>query len=368
MSTSVDRVVLLTPTLAGADGVSCLARQWAGALAQLQPPVGVSVWTLTEDGIPEGTCPSGVTVRPFGGSRVRYAAHALSAARHSWRGTVVVVLHLHLLPVAWPLVRRGARLVPVLVGIEAWRPLDLLRRTMIGRAPSLVAISAHTVRGWAKANPSLAERPVTICHPALPPAVVPGDLPVPAMPPFALIVGRMARDERYKGHDLLIDVWPQVRARAPEARLVVAGGGDDLPRLRDRVSAAGLDGSIGFTGIVPPAALAALYEHCAFFVLPSRHEGFGFVLLEAMAHGRACIGGVGAASEIIEHGRTGVVIDPDRSADLVDALVSLFTDEPRRRQFGEAGRARAREAFAFDRFARDVSAIMMPAPVPDNPC
>lgn len=358
MTRTPARIALLTPTLAGADGVSCLARQYAAALGAIGAPGGVDVWTLTEDVVPPAAVPAGVRVHATGGSRVRFVMRALAASGHDWRGALVVVLHLNLLPVAWPLVARGARLLPVLVGIEAWRPLNAVRRRLLARAPCAIAISGHTAREFVHANPACAGLDVTICHPATPPILPAGTLPVAVSPPFALIAGRMASDERYKGHDLLIDVWPRVREAVSDARLVVAGGGDDLARLRARVDDAGLSGAITFTGRVSDAELGALYDACACLVLPSRHEGFGFVLLEAMQRGRACIGGVGAASEIIEDGRTGFVVDPARPETIVSALVTLLGDEATRQAMGEAGRRRAAASFAPARFGADLARVV----------
>ena len=61
--------------------------------------------------------------------------------------------------------------------------------------------------------------------------------------------------------------------------------------------------------------------------MPSRDEGFGLVFLEAMRAGKACIGGTGAAAEIIEHGVTGFVVDPARHGD-VEVAVQLLYDDP----------------------------------------
>ncbi len=361
MNSPPRRAVLLTPTVTGADGISCLARQVAGALVEMTPDGQVEVWTLSEPDVRAGVLGPRIAVHASGGRRVQYVARALAASRHDWDGAIVVVLHVHLLPVAWPLVARGACLVPVLVGIESWRALGPLRRRMLARVPRAVAISAHTAREFVRANPDLAALPVDVCHPAVPPLISPGRSPVDPDPPFALIVGRMSQNERYKGHDLLIDIWPEVRARARNARLVVAGGGDDLARLAERASRAGLGGAITFTGPVPDDALAALYRDCAFFVLPSLHEGFGLVLLEAMSRGKACIGGVGAASEIIDHGTTGFIVTPARPQEVTDALVTLFADEPGRARLGAAGLARARTDFAAARFARDLAASIQRA-------
>src|SRR5262249_26087317 len=158
-----------------------------------------------------------------------------------------------------------------------------------------LANSAHTARRFVEANPAFGGRSIGVCHLGAPDEVDDGAGPETAdgpAPGFALIVGRMAAAERYKGHDLLLDVWPKVAAAVPDARMVVVGGGDDRARLEAR--AAALGGGVVFAGSLAPAALARRYRECAFFVMPSRGEGFGIVYLEAMRAGKACIGGAGA--------------------------------------------------------------------------
>src|SRR5438552_3863168 len=173
--------------------------------------------------------------------------------------------------------RRRATLATVLVGIECWRPLRRLERVAFERAGRLLAISQHTVRRFREANPDLAWRDVTVCHLATPALEESIDHEARAAAGgFALIVGRMASSERYKGHDLLIDIWPRLLAEIPDARLVVAGAGDDLPRLEAK--AAPLGAAIRFEGRVTDTGLGALYRDCAFFVMPSSEEGFGLVV------------------------------------------------------------------------------------------
>jgi phosphatidylinositol alpha-1,6-mannosyltransferase len=102
----------------------------------------------------------------------------------------------------------------------------------------------------------------------------------------------MSADERYKGHDQILDAWPVVRSRIPDARLVIVGDGDDAPRLRAKAASLGLAASVLFTGFVTEAQLAALYQKASVFAMPSREEGFGLVYLEAMARGVPCIGSI----------------------------------------------------------------------------
>src|SRR4029453_732733 len=100
-----------------------------------------------------------------------------------------------------------------------------------------------------------------------------------------------------------------VVARFPSARLVIAGDGDDRRRLEQKAAALGLGGRVSFLGYVTEERLHQLYARCAFFVMPSgRLEGFGLAFLEAMRAGKACIGGAGAAEEVIENGVTGRIV------------------------------------------------------------
>jgi glycosyltransferase involved in cell wall biosynthesis len=170
----------------------------------------------------------------------------------------------------------------------------------------------------------------------------------------------MSADERYKGHDELLDMWPSLLARKPDATLVVAGDGTDRPRLESRAASLGISHAVTFAGRVGDRELAALYAQCRFLVMPSRDEGFGLVFLEAMRAGKACIGANGAAEEIIRHGVTGLIVQPETTHDLATAVFTLFDQPAVCGRYGAAGRDRflstftdscfqARFALALDR-------------------
>lgn len=350
------RALVLVPQVGGADGASEVGRQIAGALER---QVGVSlqsldVWSLADDVRP-AALPARAGFRTARSSRMAFASYAVRDTAVN-RDTLVVVLHAHLLPVTLPLIRRGARIVPVLLGIEAWRPLRRLERAALRRAWRILAISQHTIDRFRAANPAVAGLPVEVCHPAS--RAVPSPAPGRVPGRFALIVGRMAASERYKGHDVLLEIWARVRTAVPDARLVVAGGGDDEPRLRARVRALELDGAVEFEGVVNDARLAALYRDAAMFVMPSRDEGFGLVYLEAMRAGTPCIAAPGAAAEFIEHGVSGLILDPaDRDA-LVAAIVRLFTDGPARDALGRAAARRVAAHYGESAFAARLCGVL----------
>ena len=340
------RSILLTPNVAGKDGVSALSREMARAL-----PSPALVLSLHDASISAEQSPVGIEVRGALGSRARFLASALSAARRTSPETVVACSHLHLAPIArlvTMMIGRGARPTIVLCGIEAWVPLRRLERWALSTS-DVTAISQHTIDRFKAANPGLQSIEISVCHPGLP--AKSGAAPAARTPsPTALIVARMSAAERYKGHDALLDIWPQVVKQHPEAVLTVAGDGDDRPRLEARARELGIGGAVRFAGRVSDETLGTLYEECRFFVMPSRDEGFGLVFLEAMRVSKACIGGTGAAAEIIEHGVTGFVVDPANLSELTAAVERFYADPVACTQMGAAGRERFLSAFTDRHF------------------
>jgi phosphatidylinositol alpha-1,6-mannosyltransferase len=391
------RSVLLTPNILGADGVSCLSRQIARTLPSPVMIVSLHDASSRDDRLR----------RSAGGRRLRFVTDAARTALRCRRDTVIVCAHLHLAPLARLMAWEGARVTYVLCGIEAWIGLRHAERRAL-QTGRLVAISRHTADRFVEANPQFERSAVDVCHPGIParagsvaekcehapsrpapPAengsnsqVVPREArllgareelltrapsgtPAPLSDPAALIVGRLAASEGYKGHELLMAIWPRVLERHPGARLRIVGDGDDRARLEALTARAGVQEAVTFAGRIGDAELDALYEQCRFFVMPSRHEGFGLVFLEAMRAGKACIGAVGAAAEIIEDGVTGLIVDPARAEDLAGAVIRLFDEPHTCEAFGRAGAARFRAEFTDSCFAERFAAVLpQPSAIP----
>jgi phosphatidylinositol alpha-1,6-mannosyltransferase len=340
--------------MGGTDGISEMTRQWVRVV---ESHVGrdvhaVEVWSLDDRRRPSGI--GSALFRSARGGRMRFASLALTDGIRSAADTVVVVMHLQLLPVALPLVSRGAQLVAVLMGIEAWTPVRPMQKAAIRRAKKLIAISGYTAERFGIANPWSADTPISICYPGVPP--MPRAQAGPIDGRYALIVGRMDARERYKGHDALIELWPTVRRTVPDARLIVVGDGDDSARLRHK--AADTCDAITFLGRVDEPTLAALYRDAAFFVMPSTDEGFGLVYLEAMRASTPCIAARGAAEEIITDGHDGVIVNAGNGDELVAAMVHLFTDTQARMRMGAAAARRVNAQFDAAAVRRRVCAAL----------
>jgi len=152
-----------------------------------------------------------------------------------------------------------------------------------------------------------------------------------------------------KGQTYLVQAWPSVLKREPRALLLLVGDGPEERLLRSRAAELGLGGSVRFLGFrqdIP--SLLALAEA---LVLPSLNEGFGLVLLEAMAMGKPVVASaVGGIPEVVLDGRTGLLVPPADPEALAVAILRLLEDPRAAQRLGEAGRERARESFSREAF------------------
>lgn len=241
-----------------------------------------------------------------------------------------------------------ARYAVVLHGIDVWRPLPSDQSRALAAADFLFPVSRVTVE---RARPFLpAGCRIEVVHPGIEEPEGAGAVSQEQLQAagagFVLIVSRLPGQERYKGHDELIEAWPSVLAEVPAARLVVAGGGEDRGRLEARVRELGLTDAVVFLGFVDPPTLAELYQRASLFAMPSRDEGFGLVFVEAMAAGKPCLALADTApAEIIVDGETGRLVPAGRPELLAGALAGLLGDPHGARRLGEAGRQRFEREF-----------------------
>ena len=241
------------------------------------------------------------------------------------RPNLVLIWHIGMVRLL-PFFRPGrAKVALMLLGIEAWRRHDPLTRLLLRRVDQFLSISDHTWRGFLSFYPHLAARPHRTVYLGLDePAVV---LPaLPAAPPAALIISRLARGEDYKGHRELINAWPLLQQKLPEAELWIAGDGDLRPELERLAHERGLAAVVRFFGQVSDVQKQDLLARSRCLAMPSRGEGFGLVYLEAMRLGRPClVSTLDAGREVVNPPQAGLAADPADPQALAAALVRLLT-------------------------------------------
>jgi glycosyltransferase involved in cell wall biosynthesis len=172
------------------------------------------------------------------------------------------------------------------------------------------------------------------------------ELGIPADAPLVLCA---AAHQEFKRLDLLVDAVADLPAGAgPAPRLLIVG--QDGPASRDlREQAARRLGGRAVLHALPPARMPEAYRAADVFALPSRKEGFGLVLAEAMASGLPIVTHDDAVRRWILGDDGGVLVDCDRPGALRDALARLLASPDERRRLAQAGRARVQEELSWQR-------------------
>ena len=170
----------------------------------------------------------------------------------------------------------------------------------------------------------------------------------------ALVLGTVARFDRVKGLDVLLQAFARLLQRLPRAQLLIVGDGPEGERLRRLGRSLAVEGRIIFAGFIPEAVrclpLMDLY------VSASRREGLPLALLEAMGCGLAVVATRAPGQvDVVEDGVTGVLVPPGDFEQLAGVAADLLADPARRRVLGEAGRRRVETRFALSRMLAEIA-------------
>jgi len=172
------------------------------------------------------------------------------------------------------------------------------------------------------------------------------------------LVGTVARLHRQKGVLYLLLAAPMILDRFPEARIVVVGEGPLGKRLQRRARVLGLTDRVLFLGARTDAAeVMALFD---VFVLPSLWEGLPFVLVEAAALGKPIVSAaVDGAREVIDDGKTGVLVPPRAPQALAEAVISLLADRDRASRLAERAKAVIPARFPLQRMVEQTQNLYL---------
>jgi phosphatidyl-myo-inositol dimannoside synthase len=377
VATSRLRALIVTPDFPPAQGgIQLLAQRLAVHLTATT----VRVITVAAPGAAAADRESGLSVRRVGWSgkgggpgaaswRGRVSSHRRSLLLAALNAAVVfevrrfrpdVVLNMHVVT-SMGAALAGRRFgVPYIQYIHADEVLDRpwLTRAAIRQASAVIAVSDFSCQ--------LAERfgadPTLVHH-------IPNGVDAPRPPlearaatPTFITVSRIA--DQFKGHDLVLRCLPRIAARVPSVRWVVVGDGPLRASLEKAAGDLGVADRVLFTGSVTDEERDRWLDRSHLFVMPSRlsdrggGEGFGIAYLEAGAHRIPVVGGAVAGSlAAVEHGKTGLLVEPTDEAAVADAIIELLTDQDRAEAMGRAGEQRARE-FSWSSTAAAVEVLI----------
>lgn len=325
----------------------------------------VEVWTPLVEGLASSEVVEGATVRRFAmylpparvGAVLRLpveGVRSLGSLLAAVRRFRPEVLHVQCFSVNGVYAAAAATLarVPLVVTLQGETMMDdhdifehssMLRgalRFALRRAEAVTACSQFVLDdaiarfGLASGSGQVVFNGVDIEEPSVQSFEVPFDR-------FVLALGRMVKK---KGFDLLLDAFPAVIERVPGVGLVLGGAGSYQPALEARVRELGLHDSVHFSGNMGRGRVAAMMQRADAFVMPSRLEPFGIVVLEAWRAGCPVVASsVGGAPEFVRDGTDGLLVDPHDRGALEQALTMVLTDPALRQNLAANGTRRVLE-------------------------
>lgn len=173
-------------------------------------------------------------------------------------------------------------------------------------------------------------------------------------PPTVLSVGNLIPT---KGHALLLRAYARI-AGSIASRLEIIGDGAERARLAQLATQLRISTKVSFHGRQSRTFVAEAMRNCSVFALPSSYEGLGCVYLEAMACAKPTIGCLEQGiDEVIEHGRTGMLISPGSEDELCESLLALLQNRELRRRMGVAARNTIHQRFTVEHQARQLANI-----------
>ena len=228
---------------------------------------------------------------------------------------------------------------------------SLLNRFLFGHVVTeIIANSEETKRTVLQNNPTLFDpRKIHVFYNGI-------DLKEYDSRPFELlytrqgdevIIGNAGRLVYQKGQDMLLDAAAILDAHGVNFKLLIAGDGKLRQELEYQAAKLGIAHRVVFLGFVEN--IKSFMESIDIFVLPSRWEGFGYVLAEAMASRKPIVAfNVSSNPELVEEGVTGTLVPMARENGLAESLLTLAALPATCTEYGNAGRAAVELKFNFD--------------------
>lgn len=239
----------------------------------------------------------------------------------------------------------GYRLVLTSHGSDLMCPSKLDRALLpyiLRRADAVTTVSAALYQQVVSLDPALATKATVIANgvdfeywsqPGHQPTAV-----ASSSDPTLVSVGRM---ERVKGHDVLLRAFAAVLDDVPDARLLLVGDGTQRGALEALAAELGIESHVKFLGSLESEDIRAVFRQADIFVLPSRSEGMGLAMLEAMAAGVPVIASAVGGVPSVLRGDVGLLVPSEDPYALAASIVGMLSSNERRAYLSVQSRRRA---------------------------
>lgn len=243
---------------------------------------------------------------------------------------LVICGHVRLLPLLRPLeLRRRVPTGLIMHGVDTWEPFGGAEvKRQLGRLDWFLSVSEFTKQKFLDWSGVPAAKGIVVPNAVDLSQFTPGPKDPALLARHGLqgkrVLMGMARldaRERYKGFDEVIEAMPALLGMHPDLAYMICGEGSDKARLQEKARALGLADKVIFTGYVSEEEKVAHYRLADVFLLAGWGEGFGIVLIEAMACAVPTIASnLDASQEAVADGRFGIVVNPRDPADLMRGI------------------------------------------------
>jgi phosphatidylinositol alpha-1,6-mannosyltransferase len=276
----------------------------------------------------------------FSDQRLRFCLHTL---RHSLTAKVIILSHINLLPISCLILlfNPTAQIIVLAHGIEVWRPISRWKIAFLKKYCLLWSVSKFTA-GKMQELHGLPAKNIRILPNCLDPFF---DIPCSFTKPAQLLerynlksntlillgISRLTSHEHDKGYDKVLNAMPALLQEYPNVCYLLAGSAEatEMARLKAKIIDRNLQQHVKLIGYINDEELSDHYLLADIFLLISKKEGFGLVLLEAAACGCKIIcGNIDGSSEAILYGKMGVQVNPNNNRQLVHAILASLQKKP----------------------------------------
>lgn len=327
-------LALISDAYGGHGGIAKFNRDFLNAMSSYPKTtqiVALPRYIVQElEKIPENV----VFVEAAANSRVKYALSLMKILLTRRHFDLIICGLINLLPIAFFL-RLFVEVPVVLIihGVDAWEPTGRrMAERLALKVDTVISVSRLTVGRFSAWSGVPAERCFVLPNCVDLSKFVPGPKNPGLVERYGLhgktvimTLGRLVEQGRYKGFDEVLEVLPDLLKERPDLVYLIAGDGPGRQRLEEKARELGVANHVIFTGLIPEEEKADHYRLADAYVMPSRGEGFGIVLLEAMACGVPVVASKSDASrEAVLNGELGLLVNPENPQEIVAGIQSAL--------------------------------------------
>jgi phosphatidylinositol alpha-1,6-mannosyltransferase len=328
-------VLFLSPeTFSQTGGIQKVCRTMAKALNELN--LSLNMYDLSDSGNEDTR--NYINKDQFRGFSGRKLFFVFNAVLTGIKQKTIILAHINLLPIAYMLkVLSPAKNIILLAhGIEVWNVLSWYQKRFLNKHVVIWAVSKFT-KGKLASN-GINEDHIKVLPNCLDPYFVKPSTAVKKLDllirynilpqqPILFTLCRLSSFEHKKGYETIINCMPTLLDMLPNLKYIIAGPCDpeERSRLLDLITKLKLQKHVVIPGFIPEDELTDHFILADVFIMTSKKEGFGLVLIEAAACGcKVIAGNMDGSSEALLGGQLGRLVDPESPEQIIDAIRSAL--------------------------------------------